>query len=103
MTEQAGNAKHDQIMAKELEERKLALQRKLALHKAKPSQGNASLEQTEEGKLAARYEGRAMVGKRKIEAVSDDDSDSNEDSSDSDNSESSTAVAAQISKKGKHM
>ena len=85
-------------MAKELEERKLALQRKFALHKANLSQDKVSAEQTKERKLAARNKAEAMAEKRKLEAASDNAFDSSEDSSGSDESESDIVEPGRDSK-----
>ena len=95
---QAGNINNDQVLARELEERKLALQRKIALHKTKLSQERASPAQTKERKLAAKKKVQILTGKRKLEAVSDIDSDSSEGGSSSDDSASDKSEAVVDSK-----
>ena len=74
------------MLAKQLEERKLALQEKLATHRTSQRQDQASTEQIQERKFAAKNKAQAMAQKRKLDTDSDNDFDGsgrNSSSSDS--------------------
>lgn len=91
LTPQAGNDKHDQRLEKQLEERKRALQKKIAALKAKKGLDQASADQIQQRKLAASTKAQAMAKKRRLEAGSGDDSDESESSSGSGDSSSESS------------
>ena len=91
LTEQSGNDRHDQTLAKQLAERKVALEEKLASHARSKGHDQASAEQLEERKLTAKKKAQAMAQKRKRNGDSDAASDSSDDSSSFDSSDSDSA------------